>query len=151
MFEHGKTKQKYYSVREKINYYQNILNGKIVNVSNSVKRKAPLRLKSLRKINQNVYDEPTLIVTNDKHFGNKISKPRLSVVIDKDSKGRLLIVNTEHTKTKSIILDKNPTFQIGNKKKWIDLSEVYETKYIKGIKNLTKFDKDKISKLLVKK
>ena len=71
MFEHGKTKQKYYSVREKINYYQNIINGKIVNVPNLVKRKAPLRLKSLRKINQNVYDEPTLIVTNDKHFGNK--------------------------------------------------------------------------------
>lgn len=92
-----------------------------------------------------------MIITNDNHFGNSISKPRLSIVIDKDNKGRLLLIGTEHAISKSIILDKNNTFQTSNSKAWIDKSEIYETKYISGINGLTKYDIAKLSKLRKRK
>ena len=99
MFIHGKTGKKYYSVREKINYYNKVIAGK-VDAPAETKRKAKLRLKTLNRINSAEYSEPSLIVKNDKHFGNGINKPRACVVIDTDSKGRLLVSSLENRNTK---------------------------------------------------
>lgn len=150
MFIHGKTGKKYYSVREKINYYNNVIAGKI-DAPTATKRKAKLRLKTLNRINAADYSEPSLIVTNDKHFGNGINKPRACVVIDTDSKGRLLVSSLENRSTKNIVLDKNISRQTGNTRKWIDRSEVYEQKYIFDLKPLTIYDKNKIKSILRKK
>lgn len=150
MFVHGKTKKTYYSIKEKIKYYKGVINGTIKS-DVKTKRKAKARLKSLTKLDSRSFNEPTLIITNDNHFGNSISKPRLSIVIDKDNKGRLLSIGTEHAISKSIILDKNNTFQTSNSKAWIDKSEIYETKYISGINGLTKYDIAKLSKLRKRK
>ena len=44
-----------------------------------------------------------------------------------------------------------PIFSINEQaKKWIDRSEVYETKYIDDVKSLTKYDKAKIVEILKK-
>ena len=64
----------------------------------------------------------------DKHFGNKISKPRAYVVIDEDPKNRLLVSPIEKRSSNCIILNNDITRQIGNKKVWIDKSEIYENK-----------------------
>ncbi len=150
MFEHGKTKKKYYSVREKINYYKRVIAG-TQQAPAATKRKAKARLKTLEKINTQTYEEPTFIVTNDKHFGNSIDKPRLGIVIDTDSRGRLLVASVNHRTSKAVILDKQPSRQVDERKKWIDRSEVYETKNIDGVKSLTKYDKAKIIEILRKK
>ncbi len=150
MFEHGKTKKKYYSVREKINYYKRVLAGK-QQAPATTKRKAKARLRTLQRIDSQSYTEPTFIVTNDKYFGNGIDKPRLGVVIDTDNRGRLLVASVNHRTSKAVILDKQPFRQVDERKKWIDRSEVYETKYIDGLKPLTKYDKAKIIEILRKK
>lgn len=147
MFEHGK--YKFYSIREKINYYSKVLSGKIF--APKAKRKAKNRLKTLKRLNSLSYDEPQLIITNDRHFGNKIEKPRACVVFDKDAKGRLLVSPIEHRTSKAIILNKNMDRQFGTRRAWIDRSEVYETKYITGLSPLTKYDKEKAKHILLKK
>lgn len=53
--------------------------------------------------------------------------------------------------SKSIILDNDYSRQIGDKRKWIDRSNVYENKYIDGVKPLTTNDKSKIKTILRKK
>ncbi len=151
MFIHGKTNQKYYSINEKYKYYNNIVKGKITNVSAKTKRKAKLRLKTLTKLKNRDYTEPTLVIVNDNKFGNGISKPRLCVVIDKDDKGRVFVVSTEKRTTKNLILDKNINYQTSNSKKWVNKDELYETKYISTAKPLTKNDKIKIKSILRKK
>lgn len=108
-------------------------------------------MKTLQRIDLQSYAEPTFIVTNDKHFGNGIDKPRLGVVIDTDNRGRLLVASVNHRTSKAVILDKQPFRQVDERKKWIDRSEVYETKYIDGVKPLTKYDKKKIIEILRKK
>ncbi|MBO5027150.1 MAG: hypothetical protein J6C23_02665 [Clostridia bacterium] len=150
MFIHGKTKKKYYSVREKINYYKKVIAGK-QQAPPTTKRKAKARLRTLQRIDSQTYAEPTFIVTNDKHFGNGIDKPRLGVVIDTDSRGRLLVASVNHRTSKAVILDKQPFRQVDERKKWIDKSEVYETKYIDSVKSLTRYDKAKIIDILRKK
>ena len=107
-------------------------------------------MRTLTKLNNRDFNEPTLVVTDDKVFGNKISKPRLSVVIDKDD-DRLLVLPIYHRTTKQIILDNAPERQIDIRKRWIDKSNVYEDKYIDGAKSLTRYDKKKISLIWGKK
>ena len=151
MFEHGKNKDKYYSIREKINYYQKVIKGTVV-ASAKTKRKAKTRLKTLMKLNERRFEEPTLIVTDDKHFGDGISKPRLAVVVDTDpKKGKLYVASVNQRTSKAIILDNQIDRQIDERKKWIDRSDVYETKYIKGVKPLTRYDKRKIIEIARKK
>ena len=150
MFKHGMTGKVYYSVREKINYYKAVIDGRR-DAPAATKRKAKLRLKTLEKLNARTFDEPTLIVTDDKHFGNEIAKPRAAAIVDKDNKGRLLVVGIHHRTANEIILDKNPARQISGRKVWIDRSDVYETKDILGLKPLTKYDKEKIKQILQKK
>ena len=143
MFVHGKTNKKYYSVREKINYYNKVLKGQIV-APLKTRRKAKLRLKTLNKINNQLYNEPRLIVTDDKHFGNSISKPRLCIAYGTDKKGRIKVYSIEKRSSNIIILDNNIDRQISSKYKFLDKSDVYETKYILGVKPLTKNTKQKI-------
>ncbi len=104
----------------------------------------------MNKINKTDFSNPCMIVTDDKHFGNKISKPRACVVVDRDDKGRLLVSPVEPRTTKVFVLDKMIDRQVINKKRWIDISEVYETKLIDDLKNLTQYDKHKIIEILRK-
>ena len=155
-FEHGKTGKKFFSVREKINYYKDVISGKRKNVSVVVKRKAKIRLRSLIKINNQSYDEPRLIVTDDKHFGNNISKPRLSVAYGEDSKGRIFVVpiKKREKETKTIIFDKHIDRQASvnshGKARYLDKSDVYEQKYVSNNFKLTKYDIAKIKEILKK-
>lgn len=149
MFKHSKTGKTHYSIREKINHYNGIISGKKEGTT-SQKRKARNRLSFLKKLDSRTFDEPTLIVTNDRHFGNPIDKPRACVTIDRDSKGRVLVTPVTKRTSKVIILDKDSGRQIGEKRKWIDKSEVYETKYISDLKSLTAYDKNKVVQILKK-
>ena len=146
MFKHGKTGKQYYSVREKINYYKGVIAGKI-QAPAATKRKAKARLKTLTRINNCDYKEPTLIVTDDKRFGNEISKPRVAVVVKQDYKGRLLVAPVNRRDIKTIILDKAPDRQITPRLKALDRSDVYEMKYVSGAKPLTVYDKRKIKEI----
>lgn len=154
MFKHGKTGVIYYSIKEKIDYYESIVSKKKTDVSNATKRKAPLRLKALRKLDQRTFEEPTLVVTDDKFFGNGISKPRPVVVVDKNQKGRLLVAPLYNATSQQVVLDNNIGRQISKtadgKNKWITSSDLYETKYVSTLKPLSKNDKRKIKDLYKK-
>lgn len=80
MFKHGKTGKVYYSVREKINHYKKRIDDK--NLTVAQREYAKQRVGELTYLNNLTYTEPELIVTDDKVFGNGISKPRLCAVID---------------------------------------------------------------------
>ena len=135
--------KKYYSVREKINYYNKVIAGK-VDASAETKRKAKLRLKTLNKLNTQNYYEPKFIVTDDNHFGNK-SKPRLCVAISEGTKNRILVAPVNKRKTSEIILDKNIGRSISKgHTKMIDRNDVYKSNYIYGKHSLTRYDKEKI-------
>lgn len=150
MFKHGMTGKIYYSVREKINYYKAVIAGK-KEAPAATKRKAKGRLRTLERLNARTFDEPTLIVTDDKHFGNGLHKPRAVAVIDSDDKGKLLVVGIHHRTTNEIILDKDPSRQISGRKVWIDRADVYENKSIPELKHFTQYDKEKIKEILRKK
>ena len=155
MFVHGKTGKTYYSVREKINYYNKVINGKI-EVSPAVKRKAKLRLKSLIKINEQDYSVPRIIMTNDKKFNSdNFEKPRICVAIKEDDKNRIFVAPMLKTNSQTIILDKDINRQISNTSeghcRWIDKSDVYETKTISNVCSLSKYDIAKIRKIFVGK
>lgn len=155
MFKHGKTGYTYYSVNEKINYYTAMLktcktaDGKPI--SKAKEDYARSRLSLLQGLKSRSFVEPDLIVTDDKCFGDPISKPRLCVVIDADNKGRVFVAPVVERTTKSIILDGDYNRQIGDKRKWIDRSNIYETKYIYGASSLTNNDRAKIKSILRKK
>ena len=150
MFKHGKTGQVYYSVREKINYYSNILKGKIP-ASRELQAKAKQRLPELQSIDAQSYDEPTMIVTDDKHFGHKMSKPRACVVVGQDEKKRLLACPVHHRTTKIVILENNTSRQVEGTPKPLDRSDVYETKYIRDLAVLTSGDKKRLKAIHGKK
>lgn len=150
MFIHGKTGQVYYSIKDKIKYYsKRAFNDKTITPEQ--KQYALKRLNELKALDKSAYDEPDLIITDDKHFGNGISKPRLCAVIDKDSKGRVCVAPIVKRTIKTVILDNDYDRQIDDKRKWIDRSNIYETKYIDGVKPLTQNDKAKIKKIIRKK
>ena len=149
MFKHVKTGKAYYSIREKMNFYKSILSGKTKGTV-AQRRKAKARLSALEKLDKRSFEDPDIIVTNDKHFGNE-SKPRACVVIDRDNKDRVYVAPLEKRTTKNIILDKQPDRQTANNRRWIDRSEVYETKVISGIKPLSHYDKKKVKEILRKK
>ena len=150
MFKHEKTGKIYYSVREKINYYSDILKGKIP-ASKELKAKAKQRLPELQKVNAQSYDEPTMIVTADKHFGNKMSKPRACVVVGQDSKKRLLACPVHKRTAKTVILENDTSRQVESTVKPLDRSDVYETKNISGLATLTSGDIKRIKAIHGKK
>lgn len=150
MFIHNKTGEKYYSVREKIKHYSKIAyNDKTVTPAQ--KKHALQRLAELKAIDNLPYSEPTMIVTDDKHFGNKKSKPRACVVVGQDSKKRLLACPVHDRTTKTVILENDTTRQIDNNIKPLDRSDVYETKYISGLATLTSGDKKRLKAIYGKK
>ncbi len=150
MFKHGRTGYTYYSVREKINYYKGVIAGRI-DAPAETKRKAKGRLEELTRINEQPFATPTLVVTSDKHFGNDMPKPRLCVVVDEDDKDRVLVSPLYKRTTNVLVLDGALDRQVGEKKKWIGKSEIYETKYIENACVLTNNDKRKIVEILRKK
>ncbi len=150
MFKHEKTGKVYYSVREKINYYSDILKGRIP-ASRELKAKAKQRLPELQSINVQTYDEPAMIVTDDKRFGNAISKPRACVVVGQDSKKRLLACPVHKRTAKTVILENDTTRQVDSTIKPLDRSDVYETKYISGLATLTSGDKKRLKAIHGKK
>ena len=48
------------------------------------------------------YNEPRFVVTDDKLFGNKISKPRLCVAVTEDSKLRVMLAPVVKRTTKTM-------------------------------------------------
>ncbi len=150
MFKHEKTGKIYYSVREKIKHYSKIaFNDK---TATPVQKKHALqRLDELKAIDNVSYNEPTIIITDDKKFGNGISKPRLCVAIKEDDKKRILIAPITKTTSNQVILDNDIERQISKaadgKNKWINRSDVYESKYISPHAELTERDKRKIKRL----
>lgn len=150
MFTHGKTGKVYYSVREKINYYSEVLKGKKP-ATKELRAKAEKRLHELQRINNQSYAEPTMIVTDDKHFGNAISKPRACVVVGQDSKQRLLTCPVYDRTTKIVILENDTSHQVDKKVKFLDRSDVYETKYISDLATLTSGDKKRLRAIYAKK
>ena len=150
MFKHGMTGKVYYSVREKINYYINILKGKIP-ASTELKNKAKRRLPELQGINLQSYNEPTMIVTDDKLFGNRMSKPRACVVVGVDKKNRLLACPVRDRTTKTVILENDTSRQVEGTPKLLDRSDVYETKYMLGLAVLTGGDKKRLEAIHCKK
>lgn len=149
MFTHNKTKKNVYSVREKINHYKAILNGK--KKYPVTKEYAEMRLKQLTALNKRPFDEPTMIVTDDKHFGNEGSKPRACVVVGQDIKQRLKVCPVHDRKVKTLILDNDPTRQVDYDYALIDRSDVYELKNIQGLLPLTENDKRKLREIHSKK
>lgn len=150
MFEHGKTKKVYYSIREKIKYYnKRVYNDKTVTVEQ--KLYALKRLGELKALDKQPYSEPRFVVTDDRLFGNGISKPRLCVAITEDSKQRVMLVPVVKRTTKSMILDEDIERQISDKPiKWVNKDDIYERKYIDSKAELTKHDKAKLGVLFRK-
>ncbi|MCM1305888.1 MAG: hypothetical protein NC037_00290 [Bacteroides sp.] len=149
MFIHGKTGKKYYSVREKLNYFKTRISDK--SLSEAQRKYAKTRISELSSINERTYNEPRLVVTDDKVFGNQIHKPRLCAVIDEDKSGKLFVAPIVGRTTKAIILDNDHNRQVGDRRAWIDRSNIYEDKYIEDTKPLTTNDKIKIKNILRKK
>lgn len=150
MFKHGKTGEVYYSVREKIKHYNKIaFNDKSATAAQ--KQHAMQRLNELTAIDKSTYIEPTIIVTDDKRFGNGISKPRLCVAIKEDSKNRIFVAPITKTTSNQVILDNDIERQISKtadgKNKWINRDDIYEVKYISPHSELTERDKRKIKRL----
>lgn len=143
MFKHGRTGKIYYSVREKIKHYSKIAyNDKTA--SPKQKAHALCRLSELKELDKRPFIEPTMVVTNDKHFSNSIDKPRACVIVGIDSKKRL-IAHPVHDRTSDVvILDNDITRQVDGQYALIDRSDVFETKYIDELAELTEADKRKI-------
>lgn len=138
MFIHGKTNEKYYSVREKKNYYKKRINDK--SLSEKQRKYALTRFEELVELDKRDFVKPTVIVTNDKHFNNEISKPRVVVAYGKDEKNRLIVYPIHKREIKTIIPDNDYSRQIEGKPAKIADSEVYELKYVDTFKPLTEND-----------
>ena len=155
MFKHGKTNKVYYSVNEKINYYNNMLkSGKDkygAPLSSYDKERIKGRLYELNSLKSRSFSEPTMVVTDDKHFGNAMSKPRACVIVGVDKKNRLLAAPVHKRTVKAVILDNDYSHQVEPWERPIDRSDVYEMKYIDGLKPLTDNDKRKIKAVRAKK
>lgn len=144
MFVHGKTKQVYYSVREKIKHYsKRAYNDK--SVTPEQKAYALKRLGELKALDNQPYTEPRFVVTDDKFFGNGISKPRLCVAVLEDSKQRVMLAPVVKRTTKTMILDEDIERQISDRPvKWVDKNDIYERKYVNSKAELTTHDKAKL-------
>ena len=150
MFVHGKTKQVYYSVREKIKHYsKRAYNDK--SVTPEQKAYALKRLGELKALDNQPYTEPRFVVTDDKFFGNGISKPRLCVAVLEDSKQRVMLAPVVKRTSKTMILDEDIERQISDRPvKWVDKNDIYERKYVNSKAELTTHDKAKLGVLFRK-
>lgn len=153
MFKHGKTGQTYYSVREKINYYTDIVKGKRA-ADDKLKAKAARRLPELQRLDSQSYNEPRTVIVDDKTFGNPMSKPRLCIAVKEDNKKRVLVAPLMKVTSNYVILDNNIDRQISKtadgRNKWVRHEDIYEDKYITPRLDLTERDKAKIKRLYSK-
>ena len=154
MFKHGKTGKTYYSIRDKIKYYKSIVSGAKTDVSDETKSKASRRLAELQFLDGMQFDTPTLVVTDDRPFGNGISKPRLCVAIGVDKKKRVLVAPVLKNTSNDVILDNDIERQISKtergRNKWLDRSDLYEAKIISPHAELSERDIRKINRLYKK-
>ena len=92
-----------------------------------------------------------MIVTDDKKFGNGISKPRLCIAVKEDNKKRVLVAPIMKVTSNYVILDNNIDRQISKtadgRNKWLDRNDIYEDKYFSPPLVLTERDKAKIKRL----
>lgn len=146
MFKHGKTNKTYYSVFDKIKYYRAVLSGKVFGASPDLKDKAKRRLKELEKIKESNFTEPDMVVVDDAHFGNGISKPRLCVAYGIDSKGRVQVHPVNKREISTLVLEYDASRQVGSKFKPLDRSDIYEAKYINA-SSLSDKEKRKIKSM----
>ena len=155
MFKHGKTGKVYYSVREKIRYYDKRLKTDGT-MTEEQRAYAQRRLSALRALNERPFEEPTLVVTDDKHFGNGMSKPRLCVAYASDTKGRVRVAPVVKNSGKYCSLDSLPDRMISDQNnQYIDRSDIFEEKYVTmpdgSTVCLTNNDRRKIRYLFTKK
>ena len=109
------------------------------------------RLDELKALDRQPYTEPRFVVTDDKLFGNGISKPRLCVAITEDSKQRVMLAPVVKRTAKTMILDEDIERQISDRPvKWVNKNDIYERKYIDSRAELTKYDKAKLNILFRK-
>lgn len=150
MFIHGKTRKPYYSIREKIKYYnKRAYNDETITLEQ--KAYALKRLGELKALNKLPYNEPRFVVVDDKIFGNGISKPRLCIAVTEDSKQRVMIAPVVKRTTRAMILDEDIDRQVSDRPvKWINKDDIYERKYIDSSAELTKYDKAKLGVLFRK-
>lgn len=144
-FVHNKTKKTYYSIEDKIKHYTEISKGK-KQYKGVTKTQARKRLAELKELRARTFNEPELVIVDDKYFGNTGSKPRLVVAIGtKDEHVR--VSPFHHRKTNALILDNYTDFQLDQRGAWVKETEIYETKYIDPVYPLTLSDKRKIKLL----
>ena len=150
MFFHGKTGKPYYSIRDKIKYY----NKRAYNdssVTAEQKAYALKRLGELKALDKHPYNEPRFVVADDKIFGNGISKPRLCVAVTEDDKQRVMLAPVVKRTAKTMLLDEDVDRQVSDRPvKWVNKSDIYERKYIDSKAELTKHDKAKLGVLFRK-
>lgn len=149
MIWNKQTGKKYYSVQEKIKHYSSMLERK--DISLDKKKLAKQRLIELKAIDNCLYDEPTMIITDDKYFGNPSSKLRACVVVGVDNKQQLLACPVRKRTIKTVILENDTDRQMDSTVKILKRKDVYETKNISGLASLTSGDKKKIKAIHSKK
>ncbi|MDE6472079.1 MAG: hypothetical protein K2L52_03545 [Clostridia bacterium] len=149
MIWNKQTGKKYYSVQEKIKHYSSMLERK--DISLDKKKLAKQRLIELKAIDNCLYDEPTMIITDDKYFGNPSSKLRACVVVGVDNKQQLLACPVRKRTIKTVILENDTDRQMDSTVKILKRKDVYETKNISGLASLTSGDKKKIKAIHGKK
>lgn len=89
------------------------------------------RLPALRALNDRSFEEPTLVVTDGRHFGNGMSKPRLCVAHASDVKGRVRVAPVVRNSGKYCSLDSLPDRVISDQNnQYIDRSDIFEEKYV---------------------
>lgn len=148
-YQNGAYTKKNYSIREKINHYTAILNGKKKYPVS--KEYAEMRLKELKALDKRTFSEPTIIATCDRYLNGKEFKPRAGVVVGKNNAGKLLVCPIRKRTTKTVILENDITRQVEAGAISLDCAEVYETKLIDGLKPLSKSDIQKIKAIHAKK
>ena len=149
MFQHGKTNKVYHSIQEKLKYFKDGSND--LSLSKEQRGYAKNRIKQLNKLHRRNFDDPELVVTDDKKFGNGMSKPRLCVAVKQDSKNRVLLAPLIKTTCNYVVLDNDIDRLISKtadgRNKWVNKDDIYEDKYISPHAELTSRDKQKIKRL----
>ena len=133
MFFHGKTGKPYYSIRDKIKYY----NKRAYNdssVTAEQKAYALKRLGELKALDKQPYNEP-----------------RFVVAVTEDDKQRVMLAPVVKRTAKTMLLDEDVDRQVSDRPvKWVNKSDIYERKYIDSKAELTKHDKAKLGVLFRK-
>ena len=152
MFKFGKDEKEkeYFSIREKIDHYTKRLKN-VKSLTDGQRKYAEKRLKQLKQIDAQSYSQPTLVLTDDTKYGNKLSKPRVAIVVKTRDNGELLVAPLYKTTSKQVVLDRDCGRQISKtgdgKNKWLTRDDIYDLRDVTDIEPLTEYDKRKIINL----